>query len=352
MNRAENIADRQLHRSLSRLPIIRRALTLFALSLVISGCVSSRYTPAPVEIYRPGMSSKSQAKPSKNYASPLPSNRRSAFETITYEPSPLTLSAPSPTESGHKVSITELPPTAMQAPLAQSISKPTQPLDTGKSHENDFGIKPEKASTPSQAPNPLEVIDSLQEEDHAPAPTEPVADSQVSQAEQMMPPSAKLTAPAIPATPNSNQNPQAKPSVETTKPAPTTINMGGLSFVWPIVGPTVAPFGPTTDGLHNDGINIKARKGSPVRAAESGTVVFVGEKVKGFGQLLLIKHKSNFTTAYAHTQKILVKKKDTVKRGQVVAYSGDSGSVKFPQLHFELRSGVKPIDPTPYLAQQ
>jgi murein DD-endopeptidase MepM/ murein hydrolase activator NlpD len=285
------------------------------------------------------MSSKVQLNPSKSSASGMRSNRKPAFETITYKPSPATLSAPTPTESGHKVSITELPPPEKQARLAPSLSKPTQPVHRREPHESGFGLKPEEVPPSSQAQNPLEVIHSLGEENPS-AGTEPRVQAEPA---IVIPESTE---------PISVPKPSATPQMNAVQAPPSSTNMGGLSFVWPLIGATVAPFGSTADGLHNDGINIKARKGSPVRAAESGTVVFVGEKVKGFGQLLLIKHKNNFTTAYAHTQKILVKKKDTVKRGQVVAYSGDSGSVKFPQLHFELRSGVKPIDPTPYLAQQ
>ncbi|OJV45636.1 MAG: hypothetical protein BGO28_02095 [Alphaproteobacteria bacterium 43-37] len=341
-------------------------LVIVTLILATSGCTTSRHTPAPIEIYRPGTSSKSQPSLFRPTSSPILTKRKPTFETITYEPSPPTLSAPAPTESGHKVSISKLPPPAEQPSLAPSFSKPTKPVDV-ETQENDFGIKPETPNTPSRArgPNPLDVINSLQEE-NAPAITEPALEPQASQAEPAISPSAEpnpappagpaivepATPESAPAEPVSSPKPATPAAAKTSKPIQAAVNMEGLSFVWPIIGPTVAPFGPTSDGLHNDGINIKIRKGSPIRAAESGTVVFVGEKVKGFGQLLLIKHKNNFTTAYAHTQKILVKKKDTVKRGQVVAYSGDSGSVKFPQLHFELRNGVKPIDPTPYLAQQ
>jgi murein DD-endopeptidase MepM/ murein hydrolase activator NlpD len=123
----------------------------------------------------------------------------------------------------------------------------------------------------------------------------------------------------------------------------------GLKFLWPANGSVVTGFGPTDDGLRNDGINITLPSGTPVRCAEAGKVVFVGEKVKGFGKLVLVTHAQGWSSAYAHLDKVNVKKGQTIKRGQVLAFSGQSGTIKTPQLHFELRQGVQAVDPTPYL---
>lgn len=124
----------------------------------------------------------------------------------------------------------------------------------------------------------------------------------------------------------------------------------GSSFLWPVKGDLVAEFGPMPGkGQHNDGINIVAAKGSAVRAAENGVVAYVGNELKGFGNLLLIKHADNWMTAYAHNDKLLVKRGDQVKRGQTIATVGASGSVTSPQLHFEIRRGTEAVNPVDYL---
>lgn len=124
----------------------------------------------------------------------------------------------------------------------------------------------------------------------------------------------------------------------------------GSSFLWPVKGEVVAEFGPLPGkGQHNDGINIVAAKGTAVRAAENGVVAYVGNELKGFGNLLLIKHADNWMTAYAHNEKLLVKRGDQVKRGQTIATLGASGSVTSPQLHFEIRRGTEAVNPFDYL---
>lgn len=124
----------------------------------------------------------------------------------------------------------------------------------------------------------------------------------------------------------------------------------GSSFLWPVKGEVVAEFGPLPGkGQHNDGINIVAAKGTAVRAAENGVVAYVGNELKGFGNLLLIKHADNWMTAYAHNEKLLVRRGDQVKRGQTIATLGASGSVTAPQLHFEIRRGTEAVNPVDYL---
>jgi murein DD-endopeptidase MepM/ murein hydrolase activator NlpD len=120
-------------------------------------------------------------------------------------------------------------------------------------------------------------------------------------------------------------------------------------FLWPVNGQVVSNFGQGPGQLHNDGINILAQRGTPVRAAEAGTVTYVGSEIKGYGNLVLIKHNDGYVTAYAHSDKVTVKRGDTVKRGQPIAFAGATGGVSQPQLHFELRRNAKPVDPAPYL---
>src|SRR5204863_7393264 len=113
--------------------------------------------------------------------------------------------------------------------------------------------------------------------------------------------------------------------------------------IWPVKGRLVAGFGPAGKGLHNDGINIAAPIGTQVRAVDNGVVAYAGSELKGFGNLLLIKHADGVTTAYAHNQKLLVTKGDVVKQGQVVATVGKTGNVDSPQLHFEVRVGTQAV---------
>ena len=120
-------------------------------------------------------------------------------------------------------------------------------------------------------------------------------------------------------------------------------------FMWPVQGPVISNYGPKQAGYHNDGVNIRAPKGSSVVAAESGVVVHANNKLKGYGNLILIKHQNGWVTAYAHNDKLLVKKGDQVSRGQTVAQVGSTGRVDSPQLHFEMRKGSRAVNPTLYL---
>ncbi len=117
-------------------------------------------------------------------------------------------------------------------------------------------------------------------------------------------------------------------------------------FRWPARGRIIQGF--KSGG--NDGINISVPAGTSVRAAESGTVVYSGDGLKGYGNLVLIKHPNGFVSAYGNNGELDVKRGEQVKRGQVIAKSGDTGNVNSPQLHFELRKGSTPVDPTNYLA--
>ncbi|MEX2201722.1 MAG: M23 family metallopeptidase, partial [Dongiaceae bacterium] len=121
------------------------------------------------------------------------------------------------------------------------------------------------------------------------------------------------------------------------------------TFLWPVNGKVVSEFGAAADGLHNDGINIAAPRGTPVRAAENGVVVYSGNELRGFGNLLLVRHADGFVSAYAHNESLLVERGATVERGQTIARVGSSGSVTSPQLHFELRRGTEAVDPREYL---
>ncbi|WP_244530860.1 peptidoglycan DD-metalloendopeptidase family protein [Pseudoxanthobacter soli] len=131
---------------------------------------------------------------------------------------------------------------------------------------------------------------------------------------------------------------------------PSEEDVGGSGFRWPVRGRIVSGFGKKGSGEQNDGINIAVPEGTPVKAAEAGTVIYAGNELTGFGNLVLIRHEGGWVTAYAHNKDLLVKRGDQVKRGQVIANAGATGSVTQPQVHFELRKGSQPVDPLPHLA--
>ena len=108
-------------------------------------------------------------------------------------------------------------------------------------------------------------------------------------------------------------------------------------------------YGDKGGGLYNEGVNIATSRGQPVRAADNGVVVYAGGELRGLGNLLLIRHAEGWITAYAHNEALLVGRGDIVSRGQVISRVGDTGNVRSPQLHFEIRKGTRTVNPTRYL---
>jgi len=121
------------------------------------------------------------------------------------------------------------------------------------------------------------------------------------------------------------------------------------SFRWPVRGRVIAGFGSKPNGTQNDGINLAVPEGTPIKAADDGVVAYAGNELKGYGNLVLIRHSNGFVSAYAHASELMVKRGDTIKRGQVIAHAGQTGNVTSPQLHFEIRKGSTPVDPAQYL---
>lgn len=140
-----------------------------------------------------------------------------------------------------------------------------------------------------------------------------------------------------------------RPLLAASGAIPTPAARSRSKFLWPVQGNVIAGFGPMGEGLHNDGINVAAVRGSPVRAAENGVVVYSGSELKGFGSMVLLKHADGYMTAYAHNDDLLVTRGQTVRRGQTIARVGSTGDVDRPQLHFELRKGRKAINPVSLL---
>jgi murein DD-endopeptidase MepM/ murein hydrolase activator NlpD len=176
------------------------------------------------------------------------------------------------------------------------------------------------------------------------------------------PASAPAAAPAAPATkmvatvqpqsarlvqPTANVDEPVAAEAAAIKPGEAT---GALpTFRWPVRGKVITSYGAKTNGKANDGINLAVPEGTPVKAAEDGVVAYSGNELKGYGNLVLVRHSNGYVTAYAHASELLVKRGDTIKRGQVIAKSGQSGEVGSPQLHFEIRKGSSPVDPLQFL---
>ncbi|MEQ8745438.1 M23 family metallopeptidase [Pyruvatibacter sp.] len=138
----------------------------------------------------------------------------------------------------------------------------------------------------------------------------------------------------------------ATPRAKPTLPAPPA---RAGRFLWPAEGRIISSYGPKEGGLHNDGINIRVPRGTPVVAADNGVVAYAGNELQGYGNMVLVRHQDGYVTAYAHNTDLLVSRGDIVSRGQKIAHSGSSGGVREPQIHFEVRRGSKPVNPMSYL---
>jgi murein DD-endopeptidase MepM/ murein hydrolase activator NlpD len=167
----------------------------------------------------------------------------------------------------------------------------------------------------------------------SPAPAPPQATPAPAPAPQAAPP------PPVAA------NPPAAPSEASPAAQPGR-------FLWPVRGVVVSDFGPKPGGLQNDGVNIAAPRGTPFRAADNGTVIYAGNELRGFGNLLLVRHEGGYVTAYAHADELSVQRGEQVRRGQTIGRVGQTGGVTTPQLHFEIRRGTRPVNPMEYLGAQ
>ena len=223
------------------------------------------------------------------------------------------------------------------APQAQAARPEQRPVAAAKPEHMPAHVaetKPAPTAKPKMAevkkPEPARKPEKVAEK-----PAEPVKVAKVE-------PNARPT--KVDATPTASVPAQA-PEV---KPAATTASAddGKPEFRWPARGRIIQGF----KAGGNDGINIAVPEGTAVKAAEGGVVAYAGSELKGYGNLVLIRHPNGFVSAYAHNGQLSVKRGETVKRGQTIATSGQSGNVSSPQLHFELRKGSTPVDPSSYLA--
>jgi murein DD-endopeptidase MepM/ murein hydrolase activator NlpD len=186
------------------------------------------------------------------------------------------------------------------------------------------------AATPTTAPEAVAAAQPV-----APAPVPPVNKMAALETQQK----ARLAQ----AAPNAEEPAVESPvkAAEATGAVPT--------FRWPARGKVITAYGAKSNGKSNDGINLAVPEGTPIKAADDGVVAYSGNELKGYGNLVLIRHSNGYVTAYAHASELMVKRGDTIKRGQVIAKSGQSGEVQSPQLHFEIRKGSSPVDPLQFL---
>ena len=205
-------------------------------------------------------------------------------------------------------------------------------------------------------PNLIEVGQVLRVTSTAPAPpsaaaaavaadtgvvTRPVASSSVapaSAASAASAPKAPVSAPA--STASAASAPAAAPAA-----SPAAAGDEDVAFIWPASGALLAGF----DEVRNKGYDIAGKAGDPVLAAADGRVVYTGAGLRGYGNLIILKHNNTFLTAYAHNQALLVKEDQTVRRGQKIAEMGNTDADRV-KLHFEIRRQGKPVDPARYLA--
>ena len=210
---------------------------------------------------------------------------------------------------------------APPAPLA--VPQQAKPIAAGKPVAAAKPIAQQPAKPVQQAALPAP----------APAPGQKPAPQKLAEVKE----TARISAPAADAAAEAKD---AQPSA--TGAIPT--------FRWPVRGRVIAGFGPKPNGQQNDGINLAVPEGTSVKAAEDGVVAYAGNELKGYGNLVLVRHSNGYVTAYAHASELMVKKGDSIKRGQIIAKAGQTGSVNAPQLHFEIRKGSTPVDPTQYLS--
>jgi murein DD-endopeptidase MepM/ murein hydrolase activator NlpD len=247
-----------------------------------------------------------------------------------------TLILPAPVETA-AVAPAPPPPVVASVPLAPPASEPAPPQQAAPPPEP--AMKP--TPSPQQAATPPEPQAKPAPPQQAAAPPEP-------QATPTPPPEVALAEPITPP-------PEPKPHEQTASlppPAPLAPTVPAAIFIWPVHGHVLSSYGASAQGTHNDGIDIAAPLGTPVLAAGAGEVAYAGNELKGYGNLILVKHDNGYITAYAHNSTLLVKRGDRVGRGQQIAKVGATGAVDQPQLHFEIRRGTRALDPSDYLPAQ
>ena len=218
------------------------------------------------------------------------------------------------------------------------VAPTPEPFPSGDIERTPLITTPEATSSAaSHAILPAPVTMGTVEELNTPPPPPKAVTTTASTAPVEKP---KTISPPPTQAPTSTSAPSPIPA-----PSPAPVTTTPITLSWPVQGPVLSGFGSKGKGLVNDGVNIGAPKGSPVTAAGNGIVVYAGNEMKGFGNLILIRHEGDWVTAYAYLDRILVSKDSTVAKGDMIGTVGKSGDAATPQIHFETRYKGKPVDP-------
>lgn len=282
-------------------------------------------------------------------------SRQSDTQTAAAPAGPVQLGGPSPQPAARaavEIVRTDPPPAPAAAPV-QPVPVQPVPVQPAPAQATPLSSPPPSAPAPSAATAPpasTAPSATIAAAPPVPAPRPSAPPARVAAAAPPPPPPAAPQAspqPPAPAAPAVVSPPAAAspPPAARSEPPPAATGR----FAWPLSGPIVSGYGPKPDGLHNDGINIAAPAGTPVRAADGGVVAYAGDELRGFGNLVLIRHADGWMTAYAHLDRMTVERGRRVARGQEIGTVGQTGGVPSPQLHFEIRQGSRALDPMGFL---
>ncbi|MCB5176999.1 peptidoglycan DD-metalloendopeptidase family protein [Microvirga lenta] len=290
--------------------------------------ISQRYgVPASAILAASGLSNASQVKPGQRVV--IPVYNAGGNSRVASAPAPVRSTPAAQPAAQPKFRLVE---------NSKAAATPIEPVNnSGRARP---GIATAQVQPVAAKPAPVQVA-SATAEPLVSAP-KPLVEQKVAAISEPQPVKPAVAAqPVAPA-------PAPQPVEAAKAPAPEPEQTASISgdFRWPARGRVIAGFGANGG---NEGINIAVPEGTPVKAAEAGTVTYAGSEVKGYGNLVLIRHENGYVSAYAHNGSLNVKRGEQVKRGQVIATSGQTGNVTSPQLHFEIRKGATPVDPMKYL---
>ncbi|BBU62575.1 hypothetical protein MSC49_25100 [Methylosinus sp. C49] len=317
---------------------------------------------APVEPKRKTSSVEPEQEPAparpivaeRPHAAPV---RQAQVEAKPAKPAPIKQTEAQPVRPTPKQIVAQAPVQPRPAPALkpQAETHPARAQLAQRTKEPELAkAKPEPQrklaqAEPARKPEPEVRAEKIAKKKPEPAQPKEIARATQAEKPQRFAEAAPAPQPqaqrSIDKTPTASIPPQAQQAEERPASAPASAD-ARPEFRWPARGRIIQGF--NTGG--NDGINISVPEGTQVKAAEGGVVAYAGSELKGYGNLVLIRHPNGFVSAYAHNGELDVKRGDQVKRGQTIAKSGQSGNVGSPQLHFELRKGSTPVDPTGYLA--
>jgi murein DD-endopeptidase MepM/ murein hydrolase activator NlpD len=306
-----------------------------------SGSIASNGAPpADVAHAAPTSQVASQQLPPPGMARPSASAPYGHAPLTAQEPPPIQMSAPAAPSNVANAGVHVVAPGETINSLSRLYGKPVSAIARANGLATDTrlrigqrvtipGVTQAQINSNAKARQPATAVASATPAGATP-PAKPESASQ-------------KVASAQPAATASLAAPAADPTNE------SDASSGAPSFRWPVRGRVVSGFGTKIGGQQNDGINLSVPEGTSIKAAEDGVVAYAGNELKGYGNLVLVRHSGGFVTAYAHASEVLVKRGDRIKRGQIIARAGQTGNVTAPQLHFEIRKGSTPVDPMQFL---